>query len=60
MSDKDDKIFYAATQVLASLAVDRETSRNYSRERAVDISIEYGELLVKKLEDKKNDSEKSD
>jgi hypothetical protein len=57
MSDKDDKVFYAATHVLASLVNDRETTRNYSRERAVDISIEYGELLVKKLEDKKNESE---
>ena len=48
----EDKRLFIATEILSSLVVDRETTRNYSREQAVNIAVSYTDLLIKKLEEK--------
>lgn len=57
MTEEEKEKIRTAAQIISTLAVQREETRNYSRERVVDIALEYTDILfnkVNKLEKEKN------
>lgn len=57
MTEERKEKIRTAAQIISTLAVQREETRNYSREKVVDIALEYTDILfnkVNKLEKEKN------
>lgn len=54
MTDEEKEKIRTAAQIISTLAVQRETTRNYSREKVVEIALEYTDILFKKVKEKEN------
>ena len=52
LTDEEKEKIRTAAQIISTLAVQREATHNYSREKVVDIALEYTEILFNKVKER--------